>query len=87
MHVCGNDIFVFSSFSNQPSGPFKFRGDNQFVGISGSHESLIRFVEAINENESQLSKELANVYSKVSVNKMKSAMDINNLFYKIKLDY
>ena len=52
MYVWGNDIFVFSSFSNQPSGPFRFRGDNQFVGISESQESLIRFVEAQNENES-----------------------------------
>lgn len=44
-------MFVLS-FTNQPSGPFRFQGgNNEFVGISSSPESLVRLMEALNENE------------------------------------
>ena len=43
----------FLPFSSQQSGPYMFQGRNDgFAGVSSSQESLVRFMEALNEVES-----------------------------------
>ena len=67
MYICEqNSYLCHFPFSNQRPGPHRFQGNDEFVGISSSHESLVKLMEMLDEVEDYKVRNLIFLYSSLS---------------------